>query len=82
VALNPTQVAQAAKDHADDQYRNSLACKFTQTDLNAAAQATDDWIEANQAAYNTALPATFRNNANITEKTAMFNWVANRRLRG
>jgi len=46
------------------------------SDLQAAVNATDDWIEANQASYNAALPATFRVNASAAQKTLLFCAVA------
>ena len=45
-------------------------------DLLAAVNATDNWIDTNQAAFNSALPATFRNNASTTQKTILFCAVA------
>jgi hypothetical protein len=54
-------------------------CAFTKTDLRAAVDATDAWIEANQAAFNAALPAGFRNNATLVQKTLLFWAVAARR---
>lgn len=52
---------------------------FTKAQLRAAIDATDAWIDANQAAYNTALPTAFRNNATLTQKTLLFCYVAMRR---
>jgi hypothetical protein len=51
----------------------------TKTDLRQAVDATDAWIDANQAAFNTALPAAFRNNATLAQKTLLFCYVAMRR---
>lgn len=51
----------------------------TKTDLRAALNATDDWIDTNQSAFNTALPVTFRNNATQAQKTLLFCYVALRR---
>lgn len=84
MALNSPQIAQARADFAADQYGAgaSLACKFTKGELEAAASAVDGWIEANQASFNTALPQPFRSGATATEKAALFNFVALRRLRG
>lgn len=53
---------------------------FTSADLLAAVAATDDWIEANQAGYNTALPAAFRTNGTLVQKTLMFCCVAAARV--
>jgi hypothetical protein len=58
---------------------NAGTCAFTKTDLAAAVNATDDWIEANQGAFNTALPVNFRTNATLTQKTLLFCYVAMRR---
>lgn len=60
--------------------RDNLATTaFTKTDLAAAVNATDDWIDTNQAAFNTALPANFKNNATLAQKTLLFCYVAMRR---
>lgn len=48
-------------------------------DLRAAIDATDDWIEANGAAYNLALPLAFRTNATLQQKVLLFCYVAMRR---
>lgn len=48
-------------------------------DLRAAVDATDAWIEANQAAYNAALPQPFRGAASLDAKTLLFCFVAMRR---
>jgi len=45
-------------------------------ELLAAVAATDDWIEANQAAINAALPQPFRANATTAQKTLLFCAVA------
>lgn len=49
-------------------------------DLRAAVNATDAWIDANQAAYNTALPSAFRTNATLLQKTLLFCAVAAMRV--
>jgi len=45
-------------------------------DIKSAVDATDAWIEANQANYNAALPDAFRNNATQQQKTLLFCAVA------
>ena len=45
-------------------------------DIKPAVDATDNWIEANQASYNAALPDVFRNNATQMQKTLLFCAVA------
>lgn len=44
---------------------------ITKTDLKAAVDAADAWVDANAAAYNTALPATFRTNATSSQKSLL-----------
>lgn len=58
---------------------NTENCAFTKADLQAAVNATDDWIDQNAAAFNTALPTAFKNNASAQQKTDLFCFVAQRR---
>jgi len=51
----------------------------TKADLRAAVNAVDAWIEANSAAFNTALPQPFRGAATATQKTLLLCCVAMRR---
>jgi hypothetical protein len=55
------------------------ALGVTKADVRAAVDATDAWIDGNQAAFNTALPLAFRNAASLTQKTLLFCYVAMRR---
>lgn len=55
---------------------NVSAPNVLKSDLQAAVNATDAWIDENQSSYNAALPATFRNNASLSQKTLMFCAVA------
>jgi hypothetical protein len=52
---------------------------LTKTDLKAAVDATDDWIDANQSSFNAALPQPFRGSASLALKTFVFCYVAMRR---
>ena len=40
--------------------------------LRAAVDATDDWIDANAASFNAALPVTARDNLTAAQKTLLF----------
>lgn len=51
----------------------------TKTDLRAAIDATDNWIDSNQASFNTALPEPFKGSATTQEKTVLFCFVALKR---
>lgn len=48
-------------------------------DILAAVNATDSWIDSNQASYNSALPVPFRTTATLIQKTLLFCYVAMRR---
>lgn len=52
---------------------------ITKADLRAAVDATDDWIEANSASYNQALPQPARSSLTADQKTLVFVYVALRR---
>ena len=56
-----------------------LSASFTKTDLSAAVDATDGWIDTNAAAYNAALPLNFRTQATLLQKTVLFCFVAMKR---
>jgi hypothetical protein len=58
---------------------NAEPAAFTKADLRAALDATDDWIDDNAAAFNSALPQPFRSQASATQKTLLFCYVAMRR---
>lgn len=59
--------------------RNTEPVGITKAQLRAAVDATDDWIDTNAAAFNTALPLAARNALSATQKTILFCWVAMRR---
>ncbi len=51
----------------------------TKTELRAAVNATDDWLEANQPSFNAALPLSFRSQASVAQKAFLFSYTAMRR---
>ena len=51
----------------------------TKPDLQAAIDATDQWIEDNQSTFNSAIPVAARTAMNTNQKTLMFCFVAMRR---
>lgn len=53
---------------------------WSKTELQAAVDATDTWIDSNQASYNSALPQPFRGNATEAQKTILFCAVALARI--
>jgi hypothetical protein len=59
---------------------NITTTSFTKADLLAAVAATDDWIEANLASFNQALPQPFRAAATTEQKAEIFAYVLWRRI--
>lgn len=55
------------------------AMPVSKADLLAAVNSTDEWIEANQASFNAALPQPFRGAASAPQKTFLLCMVAMRR---
>jgi len=49
-------------------------------DLRAAVYAIDDWIEANQASFNSSLPQPARSALTAKQKVELFMAVAKRRF--
>lgn len=63
---------------AFNRFGTGEASAFTKTVLRTAVDDADTWAEANAAAYNTALTATFRTNATAAQKAlllALVCWV-------
>ena len=55
---------------------NRTTLALSKADLQAAVNATDTWIDANAASYNTALPAAAQSGLTATHKTLPFCAVA------
>lgn len=53
-----------------------LVAGCTSADLANAVNATDDYIDTIQTAYNLALPVVARNNLTVAQKTLLFCAVA------
>lgn len=56
-----------------------LSCGITKAELKAAIDAADDWIEANQASFNSALPTAARTILSLVQKTLILCYVAMKR---
>ncbi len=52
---------------------------LTVTDLEAAVQYTEDWIEANQASYVAGLPQPFKSSTDASAKILLFVYTAMKR---
>ncbi|MFD9949826.1 hypothetical protein ACFWYW_55845 [Nonomuraea sp. NPDC059023] len=60
--------------------QNRSVCAFTKPDLAAAVAAIDQWIEDNQASFNSFLPQPYRSLATTTQKADLFCEVLMRRV--
>jgi hypothetical protein len=58
---------------------NRSPVAFTKAELAAALAAIDEWIDANMASLNTALPAGFRTQATAAQKIDLFCDILRRR---
>jgi hypothetical protein len=55
-------------------------CGLSKSDLQAAVDTTDTWIDANQASFNAALPAAAQSGLTAGQKTLLFCAVALMRI--
>ena len=58
------------------------AFNLTKAQLDAAIAAVDDWIEANAASFNSAIPLPARTELTAAQKAELFFLVARRRFGG
>jgi len=59
--------------------RDGEVDSLTRADLRAAIDAIDDWILANQAAFNTAIPQPARGVLTARQKALIFSFILRRR---
>ena len=53
---------------------------IVKADLRSAINAVDDWVEANQTAFNTAIPQPARGALSTRQKAALLMLVCERRF--
>lgn len=78
---NPQRLA-VRTGYGSDLSNRREAFALTKAQLDAAIAATDDWIDANAAAFNSALPVAARNNLTAAQKAELFHLVALKRFGG
>lgn len=57
-----------------------LPCGVTKADLKAAVDAVDDWCDANQASFNTAIPLPARTALTAAQKGWLLGYVVRKRI--
>lgn len=77
--LSDNDRAAVAADGMRDARLGTLP-NMLKSDWRAAVNAADDWANSNAASFNTALPATFRNNATNAQKALLLVFVVLKRF--
>lgn len=52
---------------------------LTKADVQAAVAAVDDWVVANSAAFNTAIPTAARNALSPAQKSRLLSYIVKKR---
>lgn len=60
--------------------RNREAMSLTKTELRAALDAVDVWVDTNTAAYNSALPAAAQSGLTASQKAQLLLFVVQKRF--
>jgi hypothetical protein len=61
---------------------NTEVCSITKTDLRAAVNAIDDFLEANATAINNTLPAAAKAGLSVAQKARLLSYVVRKRWGG
>ena len=59
---------------------NTGTISIVKADLRAAVNAIDDWVDANAASFNTAIPQPARANLTVKQKAMLLMYVIKRRF--
>lgn len=76
--LSEQDRADAAAEGMRDNRLGTLT-NMIKTDWREAVNAADTWINSNSASYNSALPATARNNMSASQKALLLMFVITKR---
>ena len=79
--MNAAGRLEAFRDLIDENKRADIPCNLTKAQLQAAVDAIDDWLDANAAAMNSALPVAARTGLSTTQKAMLLMAVIARRYR-
>jgi hypothetical protein len=59
--------------------RQGHQLSISKTELKAAIDAVDDWVDSNAVSYNNALPVAARTNLTVNQKAGILAYVAAKR---
>ncbi len=79
VLSDADRAAETARFSRDVSKIREILAVLTKAELRAALNATDDWVEANTAAFNSALPVVARTNLTTKQKAQLLVNVVRRR---
>lgn len=77
--ITADRVQVGALFQADASLRRDVFGAVTKADVQAAIAAVDDWVVANQASYNSALPLAVRTAFTQAQKAALLLYVVRKR---
>lgn len=76
MALTQQEKDQLLRGLMRDMSRKGVSTSLLKSDIAAAIDSTDSWIESNQASFNSSLPSAAQSGLNATQKTYLFCLVA------
>jgi hypothetical protein len=77
--VSADRIATGGQFQADASIAREALGNVTKSDIQAAVAAVDDWVVANAAAFNTAIPATARAALSPAQKARLLMYVVERR---
>ena len=80
MALTAPQLLAIRSQYGQDLSQRREVFALTKPQLDAALSAIDTWLDANAAAFNTALPVAARNNLTALQKAELLYLVCKKRF--
>ncbi len=72
--------ASLRRDFASELSGSRTPCNTSKTDLQAAVDAVDSWLDANAASLNAAIPVAARTTLTVKQKAQLLVYVIRRRF--
>ena len=68
------------RDFASELSGSRTPCNTSKSDLQAAVDAVDSWLDANAASLNSAIPVAARTSLSVKQKAQLLVYVIRRRF--
>jgi uncharacterized protein YaiE (UPF0345 family) len=78
--LNAANRQQAYVDFIDSMKLSGESLAVIKSDLKAAIDATDDWVDSNAVSFNNSLPAAAKANLTVKQKARLLVYVIKKRF--